>query len=147
MQHILNFPHNGQLSKCLHYQICLMAHAIYIDHEWNILIFWLYYNPNSNTMKHIDPITPNYVTTFETIVSQIKPPYKTMASTKILFRLFKMSPSTTITRITTKELTLWIFHHICMDENPRLLIHGCNFITKKGNKSNNLKQILGLVQH
>lgn len=35
----------------------MMAHAIYIDHEYNILIFQLYYNPNSNTMKHIDPIS------------------------------------------------------------------------------------------
>lgn len=95
----------------------------------------------------LTPLAPNYVTNSKTIVSQIKPPYKTMASTTILFKLSKMSPSTTITRITTKEWTLWIFHHICMNENPILFIHGCNFITQKGNKSNSLEQILGLIQH
>ncbi len=34
-----------------------------------------------------------------------------------------------------------------MDGNPKLLIHGCNFITQKGDKSNNLNQILSLVHY
>jgi hypothetical protein len=33
-----------------------MAHAMYSNHEWSILVFQLDCDPNSNTLKHINPI-------------------------------------------------------------------------------------------
>jgi hypothetical protein len=31
-----------------------MGHAMYSNHEWNILVFQFNYDPKSNTLKHID---------------------------------------------------------------------------------------------
>jgi hypothetical protein len=33
-----------------------MVHVMYINHEWNIPVFQMDYDPSFNTLKHIDPI-------------------------------------------------------------------------------------------
>ncbi len=63
-----------------------------------------------------------------------------MASTKILFKLSKVAPSTIHCKDNNKGVCCQ-FSNTSTYGNPRLLIHGCNFITRKRNKPSSLNQI------
>jgi len=45
------FSSQWSIKKKLHYQICAMAHAMYSNHEWSILVFQLDCDPSSNTQN------------------------------------------------------------------------------------------------